>query len=185
MALQAMELSRQRATAVRDALLARHKELRDRAHRDRGPRLGRAGEPAERPEPPRRSAVVHHRMSASTGLAALRRHKQLRDGRVSETLLTSASDVSVELPTMTWNSPGSTTCFMSLSQSAKASESSVKLTVVDGAGRERHALEAAQLLHRPRHRADHVAQVELHDFVAGHLAGVAHVDRHRHRAVRR
>ena len=41
MALKAMELSRQRAKAVSDALLAKYPGDRQVTHRGRGPRLGR------------------------------------------------------------------------------------------------------------------------------------------------
>ncbi len=78
---------------------------------------------------------------------------------------------------MMWNSPGSTTRFMSLSHSASALESSVRDTVRRGAGRQCHALEALQLLLRACDAADDISQIELHDLIAGHLAGVAHVDR--------
>ena len=59
MALKAMELSRQRALAVSDALRERHKDIDAAADRSRRPRLGRARRPRQRPEPPRRGAVVH------------------------------------------------------------------------------------------------------------------------------
>src|SRR5215471_18841989 len=47
-------------------------------------------------------------------------------------------------------------------------------------GRERHALEALELLERARDRAHLVAHVELHGLVAGARAGVADVDGYAH-----
>ncbi len=55
--------------------------------------------------------------------------------------------------------------------------------VAAGARCERDPAEPAQLLHRPCHRADLIADVELDDLVPGPLAGVAHVDRRTHAPV--
>src|SRR4051812_13090437 len=44
-------------------------------------------------------------------------------------------------------------------------------------GAELDALETAQLEHRPRHRGDRIAHVELHDLVRGDAAGVRDADR--------
>ena len=44
-------------------------------------------------------------------------------------------------------------------------------------------LEALELLHRPRDGAHQVADVQLHDFVAGAVAGVRDVDEHARRFV--
>ena len=59
MALKAMELSRQRALAVQRRAARAPQGHRRVARRGRRPRLGGAGRPRQRPEPPRRGAVVH------------------------------------------------------------------------------------------------------------------------------
>ena len=64
MALKAMELSRQRAMAVSDALLAKYPGDRQVPRRSRGPRLGRTHRlHRQRAEPPRRGSVVHDRVA--------------------------------------------------------------------------------------------------------------------------
>ena len=61
-ALRAMELSKNRAGEIRQ-LLIETLHHRPQAHRHRRPRLGRAGGTQLGSEPPRRSAVVHGRVS--------------------------------------------------------------------------------------------------------------------------
>ena len=76
------------------------------------------------------------------------------------------------------NSPGSTTNCLSMFQNARRSG---VMSSDDGfrfAGLQCDSLEALQLLHRARRGAHQVADVKLHDFVAGPLAGVRHVDQH-------
>ncbi len=64
MALKAMELSRQRAMAVSDALLAKFPEIDKARVEVRGPRLGRTHRRhRQRAEPARRGAVVHDRIN--------------------------------------------------------------------------------------------------------------------------
>ena len=82
----------------------------------------------------------------------------------------------VELvPTIRSKRPGSTTRFMSRPTSDKLVGAERERHAALLAWLQRHALEPAQLLHRPRHRADHIADVELHDLIAGARAGVRHV----------
>ena len=82
------------------------------------------------------------------------------------------------------NSPGSTTnCLVDVPERQPIGRDRPSATVCVSPGCERDPLESLELLHGPRDGAHQVADVELHDFVAGALARVRHVDQHARRFV--
>ncbi len=72
-----------------------------------------------------------------------------------------------EAPTMTRNAPGSTTQRMLLVEHAEAVGADLEGDLGRLAGLEVHAPEPRQFDHGTGHRRQFVAQVELHDLVAG------------------
>ena len=117
---------------------------------------------------------VHIRESSGT-IAARRRTRSVAHRSVKD-----ASFRSRELPpTNTLNAPGSAShrpCG-GIERQVRRPDREGHLTRL--ARRQLDALEALQLLHRPRHAADHVAHVELSDLGARAAPGIGERDGHR------
>ena len=79
-----------------------------------------------------------------------------------------------DAPIMTRNAPGSTTHLLLAIEHPQLLRSEPEADLARSAAIQREALKAFQLDDRPRHRREQIADVELHDLVAGARAGVSH-----------